>query len=721
MTPKPENRKFSEVGYEEPVERTGCDSGLSRRTFVEVLGAGLLFSVTAGRALAQRKGGRGGGGPGGARGRSIAARIHLGKDGRITVLTGKVEMGQGSRAELAQAAAEELRVPVSRIDMLMGDTSLVPDDGTTAGSQTTPRTVPAVRQGAAAAREALVRVACQRWSVATETVQVRDGKIAHGASGRTLTYADLAREEDLAKALQQAVPADVTLTPVAEWTVLGTSVPRLNRRDLVTGAHKFPSDVVRPGMLYGKVLRPPSYGAKLASIDLGPAKAMGDVVVVEDGQFVGVAAPTTFRARQALEAIARTAKWEPAPHPSSEEVFDYLRSRVQGGVPKSPFSEELAAAHKVLRQTYRVAYVQHAPLETRAALAEWNDGKLTVWTGTQAPFGYHGELARTFGLPSESVRVIVPDFGSGFGGKHTGEAAVEAARLARAAGRPVSLHWTREEEFTWAYFRPAAVIDVEASLDAKGGLTSWHFINVNSGGAAVDTPYRVGKSRCRYVPSAPPLRQGSYRTLAATANNFARECFMDELAAAAGTEVLDFRLAHLENPRLRAVLEEAARRFGWRERLKQKQPDVGLGLACGTEKGSYVAACAEIAIDRAQGRILVRRVCEVFECGAILNPDNLISQVQGCIVMGLGPALREEMRFKDGKMRNASFEKYRVPRFSDVPELDIHLLNRPDLASAGGGETPIVAIAPAIANAVFHATGQRVRRMPIKLPGTGDD
>jgi isoquinoline 1-oxidoreductase len=354
-------------------------------------------------------------------------------------------------------------------------------------------------------------------------------------------------------------------------------------------------------------------------------------------------------------------------------------------------------------------------MEPRTALAEWQDGKLTVWTGTQSPFGYHGELARAFRLPNDSVRVVVPDFGCGFGGKHTGEAAVEAARLARAAGRPVLLRWTREEEFTWAYFRPAAVIDCAATLDARGAVTSWHFININSGGAAVDTPYRMGRSQCRYVSSDPPLRQGSYRTLAATANNFARECFMDELATAAKSDPLDFRLAHLDHPRLRAVLEEAARRFGWRERVKQRQPDVGVGLACGTEKGSYVAACVEITIDRPQNRIVVRRVCEVFECGAVLNPDNLVSQVQGCILMGLGPALREEMQFAEGKMRNASFAKYPVPRFSDVPELDIHLLNRPDLPAVGGGETPIIAIAPAIANAVFQATGTRVREMPIRL------
>jgi isoquinoline 1-oxidoreductase len=475
--------------------------------------------------------------------------------------------------------------------------------------------------------------------------------------------------------------------------------------------------MTRPGVLYGRVLRPPSYGARLVSVDLGPAKAMQDVVAVQDGQFVGVAAPTSWLARKALEAVAKTATWEPASHPSSDEVFDYLRQRARGGAPKNPFADELAQAHQVLRQTYLVPYVQHAPLETRSALAEWNESKLTVWTGTQSPFGYHGELARTFRLADEQVRVIVPDIGAGFGGKHTGEAAVEAARLAQAARRPVLLKWTREEEFTWAYFRPAAVIDIEASLDAKGTLTSWHFVNINSGGAALDTPYRVGKANCRFVPSETPLRQGSYRTLAATANNFARECFMDELAARAGQDPLDFRLAHLENARLRAVLLAAAERFNWRERAKQKSPDTGVGLACGTEKGSYVAAAAEVSLDRERGRLNVRRVCEVFECGAILNPNNLLAQVQGCILMGLGPTLREAMRFQGGKMLNASFRKYEVPRFDDVPELDIHLLNRPDLASAGGGETPIVAIAPALANAVFHATGVRIHQMPIRPPG----
>jgi len=698
---------------EETADSVEFDFAMDRRRFVQVLGAGLVISIVCSNVLAQSRGGRGGGRGGDAG--AVSTRLHIGNDGVITVLTGKIEMGQGARTELAQAAAEELRVPINQVRLVMGDTGLVPDDGLTAGSRTTPSTVPAVRQAAAAARSLLLQLAARKWGVETGALLVEGGKIRHPADHRILTFADLATSGEAAEALKQDVPTEVALTQVDKWRVMGTPSPRTNRRDLVNGAHKYPSDYTLPGMLYGKILRPPSYAAKLVSVDLAPAKAMQDVVALQDGSFVGVAAPTTFLAEQALRAVAETARWETGSHPSSKEIFEHLRQGVQGGVPASPFTEELTQAAKKLQATYHVAYVQHAPMETRTALAEWVDGKLSVWTGTQNPFGYHSELARAFHLDNDKVRVIVPDFGCGFGGKHTGEAAIEAARLAQAAAKPVLVRWTREEEFTWAYFRPAAEIDVEASLDAKGGLTSWHFINVNSGASAVDTPYRVGKTQCRTVGSNAPLRQGSYRVLAATANNFARESFMDELAATAGADPLDFRLAHLENSRLRAVLEEAALRFKWRERVQQKQPNIGVGLACGTEKGSFVAACAEILIDSAKDQITVRRVTQVFECGAIVNPQNLLAQVQGCIIMALGPALREEMQFAGGKMRNAAFSRYLVPRFADVPELDIHLLNRPDLSSAGGGETPIIAIAPAIANAVFHATGKRIRQMPIRL------
>lgn len=682
---------------------------MNRRDFVKTLGAGLLITVVEGPAAAQRSR------RGGDRPRPITSRVHVGRDGAITVLTGKVEGGQGARTELTQAAAEELRVPVERIHLLMADTSQVPDDGITAGSRSTPSTVPAVRQGCAAAREALAGLAARRWGVAPSAVSVRDGKVVHAPTSRELSYGELAADENLARAFREPPSGNVTVTPVTEWKVLGRSVPRANRRDLVTGAHRYPSDIIRPGMLYGKVLRPPTYGARLTGIDLAAAQAFKEIVVVRDDQFVGVAGPTTRQAEEALSALARTAQWEPSPQPSSKNLYEHLRRHADGGVPANPFQDELAAAARTLRQAYHVAYVQHAPLEPRAAVAEWQDGKLTVWTGTQNPFGVRGELMRAFGLSEENVRVIVPDFGAGFGGKHTGETAVEAARLARAAGKPVSVRWTRREEFTWAYFRPAAVIEAEASLDADGLLTSWHFTSVNPGGAGIDTPYKVARARSRSLRSQSPLRQGSYRALAATAHNFARECFMDELAEVAGRDPLEFRLAHLENARLRAVLETAAERFGWKENAKRKEPGIGVGLACGTEKGSVVAACVEIAMDSAAGRITVKRVCEVFECGPVLNPNNLMAQITGCIIMGLGPALREAIEFEDGRILNASFWRYEVPRFTDVPELDVHYLNRTDLTPVGAGETPIIAIAPAIANAVFHATGRRVREMPIRL------
>jgi isoquinoline 1-oxidoreductase len=280
----------------------------------------------------------------------------------------------------------------------------------------------------------------------------------------------------------------------------------------------------------------------------------------------------------------------------------------------------------------------------------------------------------------------------------------------------VAVQWTRAEEFMWAYFRPAALIEVEAGLDAGNALSAWDFTNYNSGASALDTPYRIPNTRARFLASDSPLRQGSYRVLAATANNFAREAFTDELAAAAGKDPLEFRLSHLDNERMRDVLNAAAQQFGWVERRKKRRPGTGVGLACGTEKNSVVAACCEVEVDGASGVPRLIEVVQAFECGAILNPANLRYQVEGAIMMGVGPALREEILFEDGKLTNAHFATYRVPRFRDVPKLDVILLDRKDLASAGAGETPIIVIAPAIANAVFDATGKRVRSMPIRAP-----
>jgi isoquinoline 1-oxidoreductase len=356
-------------------------------------------------------------------------------------------------------------------------------------------------------------------------------------------------------------------------------------------------------------------------------------------------------------------------------------------------------------------------METRAAVAEWtDDGKLTVWTGTQNPFGVRGELARAFSIGEEKIRVVVPDFGGGFGGKHSGECAVECARLAKGAKKPVSLHWRRPEEFTWAYFRPGGVIAIDAGLAADGSIAAWHQVNVNSGPSAVETPYKVGKGKGETVGSEPPLRHGSYRALASTANVFARECAMDELARLAGKDPLEFRLAHLEQGgRLRAVLEEVAKKFWSPMQFARRAPGFGMGLACGTEKASYVAACVGVQVDQEKKTYRVTRIVQAYECGAVVNPAGLMAQVQGAIIQGLGPALREEMVFEKGRMENAAFAKYLVPRFEDVPEIEVHLVNRPDLPSVGAGETPIIAVAPAIANAVSSVIGTRVRAMPVRI------
>ena len=432
-----------------------------------------------------------------------------------------------------------------------------------------------------------------------------------------------------------------------------------------------------------------------------------------------MAAVSSSLAAQALAAI--TAQWDTPPQPAEGELFKLLKERSSsgGGRSGSPseqgsVQEGLAQAEHRLQQSYTVAYIAHVPLEPRAALAEWKGEKLTVWTGTQRPFGVRTELAQAFHIPEDKVRVIMPDTGSGYGGKHTGEAAIEAARLARGAGKPVKLVWTREEEFAWGYFRPAGVIEVSSGALKDGSLSAWDFHNYNSGGSGLRPLYDIPNQRVQFHSAQSPLRQGSYRALAATANHFARETHIDELASVLRLDPLDFRLRNLKDTRLRDVLNAAAEAFGWGK--TKPASGHGFGLACGFEKGSYVATCAEAAVD-SSGELRVIRVVEAFECGAVLNPDHLTNQIEGAIMMGLGGALFEAIRFENGKILNGRLSKYRVPRFTDMPEIKVVLVNRKDLPSVGAGETPIVTIAPAVGNGVFQATGVRLRSLPLAPEG----
>jgi CO/xanthine dehydrogenase Mo-binding subunit len=663
---------------------------LDRRVFLKSLGGGLLvvFAIED-NADAQESGRRGGGQ---SLPQNIGAWLHIGPDGAITAFTGKVEVGQNIRTSLTQAVADELRCSPGSVQLVMGDTARTPWDMGTFGSRTTPTMAPVLRKMAATAREALMDAAAKKWGTARGSLTAAK-------------FGQLAGEIDWV----HTVGKDDLVTAPPKWQVAGTNVPKVNAREIATGRHKYTSDHKLAGMLYGRVLRPPSFGAKLVSADTAAAERMQGVKVVRDGDFVGVAGPDEYVVGKAIASIQ--AKWDEQPQISASDLFAYIKANSESRGGKSTGTANIEqAADKTLKTTYTVAYIAHVPLEPRAAVAQWDSAKLTVWTGTQRPFGVRSQLAETFGLAEDAVRVIMPDTGSGYGGKHSGECAVEAARLAKGAGKPVKLIWTREEEFTWAYFRPAGVIEVSSGVAKDGTLVSWDFHNYLSGPSGLDTPYEAGRSNVEHHPGKSPLREGSYRGLAATANHFARESHMDELAAALGMDPLAFRMKNLKNPRLRAALQAATDRFGWSK--SKSTPTRGFGLACGMEKGGYVACCAEVSIG-GEEQVRIERVAAAWECGAIVNPKHLENQVEGAIVMGIGGALFEAIDFASGRILNPRLSKYRVPRFGDVPKIETILIDRKDLPSAGAGETPIVAIAPSIANAICSATGQRIRSMPM--------
>ncbi len=704
FVPEPERYEFRAT----PIHHFELD----RRDFFKLLGAGIAVFAIAKNSSAMQETAPG---PRSFHGeelpKEITSWLHVGEDGSVTGFTGKVEIGQNIRTSLAQTIADELRVPFESVRMVTADTALTPFDAGTFGSRTTPTMTPQFRRVAAAARDLLIGVAAKEWNVAPEGLIAADARVSDPASGRSLRYAELAR----GKTLAQNLPAEDPVTPAAQWKIAGKPVPKVDGRAFVTGRHQYTPDLRPAGMLYGKVLRPPSFGATLLSCDDSAAKAMAGVAIVRDGDFIGAAAPSEREAQNAVAAIH--AQWKEGPQISNKELFAYLKEKASSSSEarhrnqKGSVDDGLASAAHRLDATYTIAYIAHAPLEPRAAVAEWIGGKLTVWTGTQRPFAVRDDLAAVFHISEGSVRVIVPDTGSAYGGKHTSEAALEAARLSRAAGHPVKVVWTREEEFTWAYFRPAGVIEVKSGLAADGTLTAWEFHNYHSGSSGIETPYDVSNQRTEYHPVPLVLRSGSYRGLAATANHFARETHMDALARAAKIDPLEFRRKNISDARLRSVLDAAAKSFGWPR--KKSQEGQGFGLAAGFEKGGYVATCAEVAVDRTSGAVRVVRLVEAFECGAIVNPDGLRNQVVGAMIQGLGGALFESIEFENGRIKNPHFANYRVPRFRDVPEIEAVLLDRKDLPSGGAGETPIMTVAPAIGNAIYDATGVRLNSLPL--------
>jgi len=690
-------------------------TAMDRRGFVKALGGGVLVLVSAPALTvgleAQRRGYP----------TDVNAYLHIAGDGKITLFSGKIEMGQGVITSLAQMAAEELGAPLDSFTVVAGDTALVPFDQGTWGSMTTRFFGPAVRAAAAQARLEIAALASRRFGVPRSQLTVQDGVVyVTRQRSRRASFGELVNGHEIAT----TVAEKAVLRAARDFTVMGRSPKRLDGRDKVTGAGKFAGDVRRPGMLYARIVRPPAHGATPRSLDTAAAAAMPGVTVVNHDGLVAVLAPDPETAARAHDAVK--AEWDvPAPTVNAESIFEHLVSnspRAETQDEGGDLAAGRAAAAKTFDATYYNAYVAHAPLEPHTSVAELKDGKLTVWAATQTPFGTHQQVARALNLELKDVRVITPYVGGGFGGKSAGQQSVEAARLAQATGKPVMVAWTRAEEFFFDTFRPAAVVKIASGIDAAGRVTLWDYAVYAAGSRGSEVVYDVANRRVRAFGEQSdtrssggyhPFATGPWRAPGANTNRYAAESQIDVMAAAAGMDPLEFRLRNTKDPRMLGVLRAVASAAGWQPRPFPARSGRGRGLACGLDVGTYVAHVAEVTVDRATGAVKVERVVCAQDMGIVVNPEGAKMQTEGAITMGLGYALSEGLRFEGGRILDANFDSYALPRFSWLPAIEVVLVPNDALEPQGGGEPGIINMGAVIANAIFDATGARVYHLPM--------
>jgi isoquinoline 1-oxidoreductase len=689
---------------------------VDRRDFLKLTGSGLLIALfveppLSAQAPAQPPAAR----PGYPS--DPNAYLHIGADGRVTCLVGKIEMGQGVMTSLPQLVAEELDVSLASVDIVMGDTDLCPWDMGTFGSLSHRQFGPVLRVAAAEARAVLLQLAAERFSVPVTDLKVSGGAISiASAPAKRVTYGQLTS----GKRIERRLETPPALEPVASFTVVGTSAPRRDAIEKVTGKAKYAGDLVPPGALHARIIRPPAHGATAASIDTSAAEAVPGVRVVRDGDLVAVLHAHRDEAEKAATLVKAT--FTPSPSTLDDTtIFDHLlktapegKTVAEGG--SLPDGEKAAAY--VIEQTYLNSYVAHAAMETHSAVAAVENGKVTVWASTQTPFPLKNQVMQALKLPAENVRVITPLVGGGFGGKSAGRQAIEAARLAVAANTPVRVVWSREEEFFFDTFRPAAVLKVRSGLDGNGKITFWDYLVVGAGERGSEHLYDIAHHRTvarggwnASPPGLHPFAVGPWRAPAANSNAFARESHVDLMAAKAGMDPVEFRRKNLADERMRRVLDAAAKQFGWTP--KPAPSGRGVGVACGTDAGTWVASMARVRVDKSTGQVQVVRVVCAQDMGVVVNPEGARQQMEGCITMGLGYALSEEVRFSKGDVRDRNFGSYDIPRFSWLPKIETVILDSPTLPAQGGGEPAIVTMGAVIANAIYDAVGARVLRMPM--------
>lgn len=679
---------------------------VDRRDFLKFTGGGIAVAVALkdvsviSEAMAQQR----------AYPTDFNAYVLVGEDGRVTVFSGKIEMGQGVETSQAQMAAEELRVSLDSVDMVLGDTDLCPWDQGTWGSLTTRVFGPALRAGCAKAREVLLELASERLGVPTNRLQVEDGVISVvGGSGR-VTYADLSKGQKI----QRTLDREAVLRAVEDFTIMGTSPKRLDRIEKVTGAAQYAGDVRLPDMLRARVLRPPAHGATLTSLDTSAAEAIPGVTVVNQDGLVAVLHEDRETADRALGLIK--AEFDvPEPMVNDETIWEHIVAAApQGrtGHEAGNLDAGARASTKVFEHTYQDPYLAHAPIEPHTAVASREGERITVWASTQSPFGEQGRVAQALGIDPSQVRIITPYVGGGFGGKSSGNQVQEAARLAWLTRRPVQVMWTREEEVFYDTFHSAAVVKVRSGIDASGRLQLWDYHVYMAGTRGAEVMYDIPNAAVvsHSARDVHPFATGAWRAPGANSNTFARESQIDIMAADAGIDPMEFRLRNATDPRLRGVLEAVAKLANWTP--APAPSGRGLGVACGMDAGTYVAHVGEVDVDRSTGKVQVKRMWCAQEMGVVVNPEGATMQMEGCITMGLGYSLMEHLRFRGGDILDLNFNTYRIPHFSDLPEIHTVLVSKDDLSPQGGGEPAIVCIGAVIANAIYDACGSRVFTMP---------
>ena len=689
----------------------------SRREFFKRAGGGILIFVALNDLLfGQEEAGRPRGGRPGLPS-DFNAFLRIGEDGRVTCLTGKIEMGQGPITSLPQMLAEELETPLDTVDIIMGDTDLCPWDMGTFGSMTTRMFGPALRAAAAEAKVVLLELAADSLKVPQTQLVAKDGIIFDQKNQKNrVTYGQLAKGQKIERHLQ-AKPA---LKDPTQFKIAGKPHTRRDAEVKVTGKAHYAADIRVPGMLYARILRPPAHGAKLKNVDTAPARQIAGVQVVQDGDLVAVLHELPDVAETALRKIK--AEFDvPEATVDDKNIFDHLLSVApepnilkQGG----DLDEGKKLAAKKFESTYLNSYVAHAPMETHSATAVIEGDKATVWASTQNPFGARDQIAQAIGFPAEKVRVITPFVGGGFGGKTNNAEAVEAARLAKAAGKPVQVMWTREEEFFYDTFRPAAVVKINSGVDGSGKMAFWDYDVFFAGDRGAQQFYTVPNHRTAAhgggwggTKGSHPFATGAWRAPGNNTNTFARESHIDIMAAGAGIDPVEFRLNNLSDARMVRVLKAAAEHFGW---TPAKAPSKrGYGVACGIDAGTYVAAIAEVVVDAAKGTVQVKRVVCAQDMGVVINPEGATIQMEGCITMGLGYALTEEVHFKCGRVLDTNYDTYEIPRFSWVPKIETVLIENNETAPQGGGEPAIILMGALIANAIHDATGARMFQLPM--------